>query len=83
MERPVPDLRLAANASWLVSPIPLESGLLPGPARRFESIENAVRFVMDDLDPAYRVFARITYDGGSLRIGDIARIHVMLPPKVK
>jgi hypothetical protein len=38
---------------------------------------------MGDRDPAYRVSAWITYDGGSLRIKDIARIHAMLPPKAK
>jgi hypothetical protein len=38
---------------------------------------------MDDLDPAYRVSAWTTYDGGSLRIKDIARIHATLPPRAK
>jgi hypothetical protein len=46
-----------------------------GKDRQFESLENAVRFVMEDLSAGDRPTAMIQTDDASIPFRDIARLH--------
>jgi len=49
-----------------------------GRDRQFESIENAVKFVMENLDPGDRATAMIQTDNRSIHLADIEAIYAGL-----
>jgi hypothetical protein len=71
----------AAKVFWIVAPE--MATVKPGRAlwwsgdrqRQFESLENAVRFVMESLPDCDRSTAMIQTDNASIQYGDIERIH--------
>jgi hypothetical protein len=52
-----------------------------GRERRFASISNAVRFVMEDLSDLPQSIAWIVIDGGTLKPEDIRQLYSKLPPR--
>jgi hypothetical protein len=70
------DLNQPANALWTPA-----GGFAPpgqiggGQTRAFESVSNAVRFVMEELSPDDRSTAWITTDQGSLRPQEIQALY--------
>ena len=73
----LPDLRLSAEVSWSAE-VDASGTVMAPPPRHFASIIRAVRFVMEQLDPALRESAWIAFEGGTLRIEEIAKIQATL-----
>jgi hypothetical protein len=70
----------AATAFWIPAPImmaakPGEAVFRRGKDRQFESLENAVRFVMEELSDRDRPTAMIQTDNASIQFSDIERLH--------
>ena len=70
----------AATAFWIPEPTmmaakPGEPLFQRGKDRQFESLENAVKFVMEDLSDRDRPTAMIQTDNASIQFGDIERLH--------
>jgi hypothetical protein len=70
----------AATAFWISEPKMMaaksdEPVFRRGKDRQFESLENAVRFVMEDLSDRDRPTAMIQTDNASIQFGDIERLH--------
>jgi hypothetical protein len=70
----------AATAFWI--PAPTMTTAKPGAPifhrgrdRQFESLENALRFVMEDLSDRDRHNAMIQTDNASIAYSDIERLH--------
>jgi hypothetical protein len=59
----------------------LHSKISRGRDRKFESVENAVRFIMQTLSPGDRSTAMIQTDNRSINLEDIATIYHALKPK--
>ena len=69
----------AATAFW--HPVEMReavkgSKILGGKERAFESVENAVRFIMEDLSDSDRGTAMIQTDGRSIHIADIEKMYL-------
>jgi hypothetical protein len=74
------DLDEQAAADWILYPPQPESGVLyGGSSRQFESVANAVRFVIEQLPTHQRVSAHIRTDGGrSFGVAEIEAIYKTL-----
>jgi hypothetical protein len=70
------ELNQPANALWIPA-----GGLAPpgqiggGQTRSFESVSNAIRFIMEELSPDDRSTAWITTDHGSLTLQEIQALY--------
>lgn len=76
----------AATAFWIptatmMAANPGQPLFQRGRDRRFESLENAVRFVMEELSDRDRPTAMIQTDNASIQYGDIERLHRGLTAK--
>jgi hypothetical protein len=70
----------AATAFWIPAPAmvatnPGQPIFHRGKDRQFESIENAVKFVMEELSDRDRPTAMIQTDSASIEYRDIERMH--------
>jgi hypothetical protein len=70
----------AATAFWIPAPTmvaarPGQPMFQRGRDRQFESVENAVKFVMEELSDRDRPTAMIQTDNASIQYGDIERMH--------
>jgi hypothetical protein len=66
----------AANALWISSADLAAAGRIGGGrTRHFESVLNAVRFIMEELGPADRATAWITTDEGRITMEEIEAIY--------
>lgn len=76
----------AATAYWIPTATMMAANpgrplFQPGRDRQFESLENAVRFVMEKLSDSDRATAMIQTDDASIQDGDIERLHRGLTAK--
>jgi hypothetical protein len=70
------DLNQPANALWIPAGGVAPSGQIGGgQSRSFESVSNAVKFVMEELSPADRSTAWLTTDQGSLTLSEIQALY--------
>lgn len=69
----------AATAFW--HPVEMRDAIkgkkiLGGKERAFESVENAVRFIMEDLNGGDRSTAMIQTNGRSIHLADIEKMYL-------
>jgi 6,7-dimethyl-8-ribityllumazine synthase len=62
-----------ANALWLETPAP-SAAVAGGETRHFDTVMNAISFIMEDLPADVRGSAWITTDDGSLTIEEIEQL---------
>jgi hypothetical protein len=71
------DLNQPAIVHWFATPPP-GTDPLGGETRHFESVTDAIRFVMEELTEAPHASAWITTDAGSLALDEITILYSRL-----
>jgi hypothetical protein len=69
------DLEQTADVHWLPVDTRPAQGASGGDKRRFESLRDAILFVMETLTPSDRAVAWIALDRGLLEIEEIERLY--------
>lgn len=73
------DLDQKATAMWFDAPAP-PGGIAGANTRPFDTLEGAVRFIMEELPPLQRGLASIRAGGDTIDIEEIEAIFRQLPP---
>ena len=71
------DLDEQASVDWILVPERPQDGVIyGGQSRAFESVRNAIRFVMEKMPPHQRTTAHVRTDSGrTYRFDEIVRIY--------
>jgi hypothetical protein len=72
------DLNQPATVHWFATPPPPGTDTFGGETRHFESVTDAIRFVMEELTEAPHASAWITTDAGSLTLVEITLLYSKL-----
>jgi hypothetical protein len=71
------DLNQPATVLWIDHPAP-EGEVAGAPTRHFESVTDAIRFVMEELTEAPHASAWIAIDAGTLTLDEITILYSKL-----
>jgi hypothetical protein len=72
------DLNQPATVHWFATPPPAGTATFSSETRHFESVTDAIRFVMEELTEAPHASAWITTDAGSLTLVEITLLYSRL-----